>query len=95
LIDRAAANRVRVCNAAVFAAMMAMLVFLYLADRGPLYQAHRPREAMTLCFLCGMVVGCRLTRFLCGEVTRNQFEEMCGRSDDRLVEPVPERDEDG
>jgi hypothetical protein len=95
MIDRKAADRVRICNVAAFFAMVAVLAFLYLAEPGPVYQTRRPRETLTLCFLCGMVVGCRLTRFLCGEVTRNQFEEMRGCQDDRLVEPVPERDEDG
>jgi hypothetical protein len=95
MIDRKAADRVRICNAAVFAAMMAMLAFVYLAEPGPLYQARRPGEAMFLCFLCGMVVGCRLVRFLCGQVARNQLEEMRGCQDDRMVEPAPDRGEDG
>jgi prolipoprotein diacylglyceryltransferase len=95
MIDRKAADRVRIWNVAAFAAMVAIFVFIYLAEPGPLYQSRRPREAMALCVLSGIVIGGRVVRLLCGEVTRNQFEEMRGRSDDRLVEPDPERVEDG
>jgi prolipoprotein diacylglyceryltransferase len=95
MIDRKASDRVGVCNTAAFAALTAILAFCYLADRGPVYQIRRPREAMALCLFAGIVIGGRVTRFLCGGVTRDQFEEMRGCQDDRLVKPASERGEDG